>query len=123
MSYLAKLKQLECNDNFNNSSQVELPKPPKPPFDSFGSTNPGGNKKNIIDIAETQTEKRRQKVLSMLADNPDKTRAFVTDTETDPDNVILTVAIRGVVAFEMLIPKAKYDPFILMELIDKESLH
>ncbi len=58
----------------------------------------------------------------MLTDNPDKTRAFATDAETDPDNVILTVAIRGGATFEMLIPKARYDPFLLMELVDKESL-
>jgi hypothetical protein len=71
---------------------------------------------------EYACEQRRQKVLKMLAENPDRQRAYITDTETDQDNVILTVAIRGMAAFEMLIPKIKYDPFLLFEMIGKELL-
>lgn len=73
-------------------------------------------------IAELKREERRNKVLSMLADNPDIQRAFVTDTESDKHNVILTIAIRNQCSFEMAIPKAKYDSFILLELIEKGSL-
>ena len=71
---------------------------------------------------EESREQRRQKVLQMLKDNPDSKRAFVTDTESDPDNVILTLAIRDQYSFEMLIPKHKYDPFLLLELIEKCSI-
>ena len=71
---------------------------------------------------EYECKKRQQKVLNMLTDYPDKKRAYATNTETDLDNVILTVAIRGVAAFEMLIPKVKYDPYLLIELINKEAL-
>jgi hypothetical protein len=67
-------------------------------------------------------DKRRQKVLNMLAENPDKKRAYITNTETDSDNVILTIAIRGTATFEIPIPKIKYDPFLLMEIIDNGSL-
>ncbi len=70
-------------------------------------------------LAELQTEERRLKVLTMLADGPDKERAYVTDATNDPDNVILTIAVRGLATFEMLIPRSKYDPFLLLELIDK----
>ena len=73
-------------------------------------------------LKELQAENRRQKILSMLADNPGKKRTYTTDTTTDPDNVILTVGIRGVATFEMLIPKDNYDPFLLIEMIDNGSL-
>lgn len=53
----------------------------------------------------SKQENRREKVLDMLVENPDSKRAYVTDAETDPENVILTIAIRGVTTFEMLIPK------------------
>ena len=70
-------------------------------------------------IAELKREERREKVLQMLAENPEIQRAYVTDTESDPGNVILTMAIRGAASFEMLIPRNKYDPFMLIELIEK----
>lgn len=73
-------------------------------------------------IAELKREERCNKVLSMLADNPDIQRAFVTDTESDPDNVILTIAIRDQCTFEMTIPKTRYDSFMLLELISKGSM-
>jgi predicted nucleic acid-binding protein len=72
-------------------------------------------------LKELQSESRRQKVLNMLAENPDKKRAYTTDTITDPDNVILTVAIRGVASFEMLVPLDRYDAFLLMKMLDNNS--
>jgi len=73
-------------------------------------------------IEELKREERRLKVLSMLAENPGTQRAFVTDTESDPDNVILTMAIRDQASFEMLIPRRKYDPFMLLELIERSAI-
>ncbi|MBA2483582.1 MAG: hypothetical protein H0V39_04010 [Nitrosomonas sp.] len=73
-------------------------------------------------LKESRTESRRQKVLSMLAESPDKQRAYVADMTADLDNVILTVAIKGVATFEMLIPKNRYDPFFLIEIFNKELL-
>jgi len=73
-------------------------------------------------LKELQAESRRQKALNKLAENPDKQRVYVTDTTTDPDNVILTIAIRSVAAFEMTIPKDRHDPFLLIEMIDNGSL-
>lgn len=75
--------------------------------------------KKSADIVETQCEQRRKKVLTMLSENPTIQRAFVTDAESDPDNVILTVAIRDVASFEMLIPREKYDPFLLLQTIER----
>ena len=78
--------------------------------------------KKSADIVETQRERRRLKVLAMLADKPETQRAFITDMESDPDNVIMTIAIRDQYTFEMLIPKSKYDPFILLELIKRGAI-
>ncbi len=73
-------------------------------------------------IEELKREQRREKVLSMLANNPEIQRAFVTDTESDPHNVILMMAIRDKYSFEMHIPKSKYDPFTMLEVIEKASM-
>lgn len=73
---------------------------------------------------EQQQEARREKVLAMLDADPAIKRAIHTDTDTDPDNVILTIAIRHVATCEMLVPKANYDPWQLLALVDNAgSLH
>lgn len=68
-------------------------------------------------LAELKREERRKKVLGMLADNPTIQRAFITDIDSDPDSVILTMAIRGIANFEMIIPKHRYDGLALLEMI------
>ncbi len=68
---------------------------------------------------EIKREQRREKVLRILEENPRIQRAFVTDTMSDRDNVILTLAIRGAGTCELEIPKRKYDPFIFLEIIQK----
>ncbi len=74
-------------------------------------------------IEELKRQQRRQKVLQMLAENPGTQRAIVTDTESDPDNVILTIAIRDQYTFEMLVLKTKYDGFAILEMIHQGSVH
>lgn len=73
-------------------------------------------------IEELKREERRQRVLQMLEDQPEIQRAFVTDTESDPHNVILMMAIRGLCSFEMHIPKSKYDPFIVLGVIGQAGI-
>ena len=73
-------------------------------------------------IAELRREERREKVLRMLAENPNIQRAFVTDTKCDSNSVILTFAIRDQYTFEMMIPREKYDAFLLLELMDKARI-
>src|SRR3989338_2754650 len=75
---------------------------------------------------EARTEWRRQKVIAMLERYPDTQRAIYTDTDSDPHNVILAVAVRTCQqTCEMLIQKAKYDPWRLLELIERlgETTH
>lgn len=71
--------------------------------------------------AEILAELRREKVIALMIDSPDKQRVYFTDTDSDPDNVILAIAIRHVATCEMLIPKAKYDPFKLLEIIERHG--
>lgn len=73
-------------------------------------------------IAELKREQRRQKVLSMLEES-DKPRAFYVDPDSDMDNVIIAVAIRDLATCEIAIPRHKYDPLLVLELIDKNTTH
>jgi len=70
---------------------------------------------------ERQRNARRQKVIAMLETAPDNQRAIYTDINSDPHNVILAVAVRNLATCEMLIPKVKYDPWRLLELIERHG--
>ena len=73
-------------------------------------------------LAELQRETRRQKVIAMLEAAPGTQRAVYADTESDPLNVILTVAVRSCQqTCELMLPKAKYDPWKLLELIERHG--
>ena len=66
------------------------------------------------------TEARRQRVLAMLADNPALRLAVVCDGAGDP--VPVAVAIRGKGSVEILIPAARFDPFALLELVERHTM-
>jgi len=73
-------------------------------------------------LTELQREARRQKVIAMLEAAPDTLRAIYADTDSDPHNVILTVAVRSYQqTCEMLIPKTEYDPWQLLELVERHG--
>ena len=57
----------------------------------------------------------------MLSKNPAARYAILTDTESDPEAVLLTLAIRGKATCELRIPREKYDPFLLLELIERHG--
>ena len=62
-------------------------------------------------------EKRRLEVLDMLAQDPTTRYAIATDTQADAEAALLTLAIRGRAVCELRIPRAKYDPFLLLVII------
>ena len=72
-------------------------------------------------LVGTAAEVRRQRVLDMLSKNPTARYAILTDTESEPEAVLLTLAIRGKATCELTIPKAKYDPFLLLDLLDRHG--
>jgi hypothetical protein len=74
-----------------------------------------------VTLLDRQREARRQKVIAMLDAAPDTQRAIYTDTASDPHNVIVAVAIRHIATCEMVIPKASYDPWRLLELVERHG--
>ena len=123
MSYLDRLKA----EVSGKPLPSEPTKPTKAPSVSFVSA-PSRHISEIEaanDSAETLpdpfAEARRQRVLAMLAEHPTVRYALLTDTEADPEAVLLTLAIRGRATFELRVPKDRYDPFLLLSLIERHG--
>ena len=57
----------------------------------------------------------------MLDANPGARYAVVTDTQTDPDAVIVVMAIRGRATCELRIPRDRYDGVLLLDLIERHG--
>jgi hypothetical protein len=55
----------------------------------------------------------------MLAANPSARYALVTDTQTDPEDVVVVLAIRGRGTCELHIPRDKYDGLLLLDMIER----
>lgn len=72
-------------------------------------------------LSDPAMEARRQRVLAMLAERPGIRYAVLTDIQADPDAVILTLAIRGKATCELRIPRDRYDPFLMLDLLDKHG--
>ena len=70
-------------------------------------------------MPDPAAEGRRQRVLAMLADNPALRLAVVCDGQGDP--VPVAVAIRDKGTCEVLIPAARFDPFALLELVERHA--
>lgn len=70
-------------------------------------------------LPDPSANARRQRVLAMLAERPGIRCAVLTDDQADPDAVILAIAIRGVATCEVRVPREKYQPFLLLDLIER----
>lgn len=60
---------------------------------------------------------RYARVESMLAANPQIRYALISDAESDENEVLLMLAIRDLGTCELAIPKAKYDPFKVLSVV------
>jgi hypothetical protein len=76
---------------------------------------------NTDDSDADAAETRRQMVLAMLKENPGITYAITNDTEIEAVAVIITLAIRDKATYELRIPKAKYDAFALLRVIEAHT--
>ena len=72
-------------------------------------------------LPDPAMEARRQRVLAMLAERPGINYAVLVDNP-DSDPVILALAIRGRATCELQIPRAKYDPWLLLDLIERSEI-
>lgn len=70
-------------------------------------------------LQNQQQEARREKAIAVLEAAPETLRGIYADTTSDPHNVIVAVAIRHLATCEMTIPKATYNPWRLLELIER----
>ncbi len=70
-------------------------------------------------VPDPAAEGRRQRVLAMLADNPALRLAIVCDGQGDP--VPVAVAIRDKGTCEVLVPAARFDPFVLFEIVERHA--
>jgi hypothetical protein len=120
MSYLERLKA----DVSGKRLPSELTKPTKAPSVSYVSA-PSRHISEIEGandpLPDPAMEARRQRVLEMLTANPGARYALVTDLESDPEAVLLTLAIRGRASCELRIPRDRYDPFLLLAQIERHG--
>ena len=72
--------------------------------------------------SDPAAEARLQRVIAMLDARPGMRYAVLTNTEADPEVVIITLAIRGKAACELHIPRDKYDGVLLLDLIDRHGV-
>lgn len=73
-------------------------------------------------LKDRQREESRQKAISLMNESPGTLRGIFVDDEIDPDNIVLFVAVRSCMqTCELLIPRATYDPFKLLELIERRG--
>ncbi len=77
----------------------------------------------MAELATPPDVEARHERLRKMMDEDDAERIYywITDADSDPCCVILAIGIRGVGTCEMRIPKEKYDPFLLMEILDKHQ--
>jgi len=127
-NYLSRLKRLDDGEISHNAPDTGLTKLTEGPCVSHVSSYTGHIEKKII-ATEAQTvtpaDERMEKVIGKLQSDPGLRYAMEPHSDVEPDAVILTVAIRGKGACELRIPKAKYDPFLLLDLIKRhgQSIH
>lgn len=126
-SLMSKLENL-----LNQSSTLAKAAIPAIP-DPKNSRNSKNSRGSVLDFdiekarrGATRRDKKRQKrlepVLKMM-DEDDQLRKYYWKTFDDahPDYVILVFAIRDVGTGEIYISREKYDPFLLMEILDKHQ--
>lgn len=76
------------------------------------------HEQSLIDEA---VEARRLKVLALLQSNPESARVVIADADSNPNNIILTIALRDVATFEMLVDRAKFDPIEFLDLLGAQD--
>lgn len=119
MSYLARLKA----EISGKRQPSELTKPTKAPSVSFVST-PSRHISKIEGVndplPDSAMEARRQRVLATLAAQPGIRYAVVVDNP-NADPVIVALGIRGQATCELRVPLAKFDPFLMLDLIGRHG--
>lgn len=72
-----------------------------------------------LPLSDPAAEARRQRLLKLLVAVPDAAYMTFTDSHSDPDSVILSLAIRGKATGEILIPRDRFDEFDLLDMVGR----
>lgn len=99
------------------------PMTPMPPMPSVttGEFEGPANEPTLPAPAETDAYARIARMIRRLADDPGLRYAVDTHAGIDPEDVILSLAIRGKGACEIRIPKSRYDAFALLDVIERHT--
>jgi len=73
----------------------------------------------LLSFRELARAVRQVKVLALLEADSGLQRAIYADTSSNQHDVILAIAVFGYATCEVRISKARYDPFQLLDLIEK----
>ncbi len=112
---LAELAKLATGDNLKSQDSGNQSEPAKVAEVARVATPP-----RIETLKDRQREESRQKAISLMNASPDTPRGIYVDDQIDPENIVLFVAVRSCMqTCELLIPRAKYDPFKLLELVER----
>jgi hypothetical protein len=74
-------------------------------------------------IADVATRARRQRLLAMLSERRSVRYAVLTDAETEPEAVIVALAIRDVGTCELRIARKKWDGVLFLEMLERHTVH
>jgi len=74
----------------------------------------------LISFRALAREIRRDKVMELLQASPESLRAVHIDADSDPKNIILAIGLRYVAVAEMAIPREKYTPWKMMNILNTE---
>jgi hypothetical protein len=80
------------------------------------------HKAEILDsLAEVKRgrEERHRRVEELLAAEPDRKRVAIFDLNQNPAYVLCTIGIRGVGSCELCIPRDKYDPWAVLDALQR----
>ena len=69
----------------------------------------------------SEVEARRQRLIRVLVERPGVRYALETDTAPNSNAVIIALAIRGIGTCELRVSQGKFDPFLLLELMERHG--
>lgn len=69
-------------------------------------------------VLSPQAQARRERVLAMLNANPSIKRAMIDCHDSDPLNVILTLAVRDIGTIELMLAKTSYDGLAIITCLE-----
>ena len=120
--WLDRLRELE---NPEKRGGPPVPKVPKAPSVTFGTAPP----RHVLENSAAELPddpamaRRRERVLSVLRENPERHRHVIFDPDAEPGVVIATVAVRmaqgGIATGELRIPADRYDPFLILAMLQR----